>query len=119
MGEYVRFHVESDCHEVVFLTTVEDLYFSIGNIYDDLATSYGKTFSIIVDLFLRNGFSFNRFVELDFHDKEKYTSCIVNPRDVSEEAKRKIAVHLKSHSELLCNSALSKNTIDFICADKI
>ena len=119
MGEYVRFHIENDYHEVVFLTTVEDLYFSIGNIYDDLTASYGKTFSIIVDLFLRNGFTFNRFIELNFFDKERYTSSILNPRDVSEEAKRKIAEHLMSHSELLCNSALSKNTIDFIYAGRI
>ena len=119
MNEYVRFHIENDCHEVVFLTTVEDLYFSIGNIYDDLAASYGKKFSIIVDLFLRNGFSFNRFIELNFYDKEKYTSCIVNPSDVSEEAKRKITEHLKSHSELLCNSALSKKAINFIYTGKI
>ncbi|MDL2280851.1 type II toxin-antitoxin system RnlB family antitoxin [Selenomonadales bacterium OttesenSCG-928-I06] len=119
MEEFVRFRIENDCHEVVFLKTVDDLYFFLGNIYDDLAISYGKTFTIIVDLFLQNGFSFNRFVELNFYDKETYTSSIVNPRDVSEEAKRKIAEYLKNHSELLYNSALSKNTIDFICADRI
>ena len=114
MGEYVRFNIENDFHEVILLTTVEDLYFSLEEIYDELAVSYGKTFSIIVDLFLRNGFSFNRFIELNFYDKEKYTSNIVNPRDVSEEAKRKIVKHLKGNLELLYNSALSKNTIDFI-----
>jgi hypothetical protein len=118
MDEFVRFNIENDSHEVVLMTTVEDLYFSLENIYDDLSASYGKTFTIIVDLFLRNGFSFNRFTELNFCDRGNYTSSIVNPRDVSEEAKRKIAMYLQRHSELLYNSALSKNAIDFICTGR-
>jgi len=117
MHDFINFRFENDNREVVFLTTVEDLYFLTDNIYDDFAASHGRTFTIIVDLFLRNGFSFNRFVELNFQDKGNYSSNLVNPRDISEEAKKNITKYLQTHSELLYNSALSKSTIDFICSD--
>jgi len=66
-----------------------------------------------------NGFSFNRFVKLTFSDRQVYTSSIENPRYVSEEIKLKISEYLKSHSEFLQNSALSRNAIDFVCSSMV
>ena len=115
MEEYKIFEFDDDVNDkVVFITSTEDLYFLQDDIYNELSKTYGDNFTILVDLFLRNGFSFNRFVSLSYHGIELCQSFIVNPREVSEEIKSKIRNYLKTHSNLLNNSALTKNTINYI-----
>lgn len=83
MKDYEIFKFENDINEiVVFVTNTEDFYYIQNDIYNELSKTNGKDFSILIDLFLRNGFSFNRFVSLTFEGKEKCSTYIVNPRDV-------------------------------------
>jgi sugar-specific transcriptional regulator TrmB len=120
MKEYEIFKFENDINEtVVFVTSTEDLYYIQNDIFDELSKTNGENFSILVDLFLRNGFSFNRFVSLAFKGKNQCLTNIVNPRDVSEDIKLKIRNHLLTHKELLNNSALTKGTINFITTVKM
>lgn len=115
MQEYKVFQTEGDVNEkLVFITCTEDLYYLQDDIYDDLSRIYGPSFSVLVDLFLRNGYSFNRFVSLQYKGRNDCSSLIVNPREVSEELKAKIRSYLNSHSELLSNSALTESTIKFV-----
>lgn len=114
MQEYKIFHFDNETNnEVVFINSVEDLHFLVDDIYNDISKNNGTNFSVLVDLFLRNGFSFNRYVLLSF-DNGKYKSMIINPNDVSEEIKRNIRNYLKSNSKLLDNSSLPKKMTDFI-----
>lgn len=115
MEEYKIFEFDDDVNDkVVFITSTEDLYFLQDDIYNELSKTYGDNFTILVDLFLRNGFSFNRFVSLSYNGIEHCQSFIVNPREVSEGIKLKISNYLKMHSNLLGNSALSQSTVNFI-----
>ena len=114
MEEYKLFNFEDEQkNNVIFINSTEDLYDLTGFIYEDLSKAYGSSFSVVVDLFLRNGFSFNRFVELKF-DNGNYKSFIINPNDISELSKESIRKYLKSNICLLENSALSKKAINFI-----
>ena len=91
MKDYKIFEFEDDInHNVAFINTTEDLYFIKDYIYDELSKVNGNEFEILVDLFLRNGFSFNRFVLLKYKGKEKCKTLIVNPTDVSEQIKKNI-----------------------------
>jgi len=115
MEEYKIFEFDDDVNDkVVFITSTEDLYFLQDDIYNELSKTYGDNFTILVDLFLRNGFSFNRFVSLSYNGIEHCQSFIVNPREVSERIKLKISNYLKMHSDLLSNSALTQSTVNFI-----
>ena len=72
MKDYEIFKFENDINQnVAFIKTTEDLYFIKDDIYDELSKVNGNEFEILVDLFLRNGFSFNRFVLLKYKGKEK------------------------------------------------
>ena len=72
MKDYEIFKFENDINQnVAFIKTTEDLYFIKDYIYDELSKVNGNEFEILVDLFLRNGFSFNRFVLLKYKGKEK------------------------------------------------
>ncbi len=114
MQEYKLFHFEDEQKDnIIFINSTDDLYELIKTIYEDLSKIYGTNFSIVVDLFLRNGFSFNRFVELKFYNGN-HKSYIINPSDISEKSKETIRAYLKSNTALLENSALSKKTIDFV-----
>ena len=99
---------------MIYIKTTEDLYFIKDYIYDELSKVNGNEFEILVDLFLRNGFSFNRFVLLNYKGKEKCRTLIVNPTDVSEQIKMKIKEYLKNNENILQHSALSKETIEFV-----
>lgn len=113
--EYEIFNFsEDDNQNVILLTTTEDLYFLQDEIYDYFSRIYGEEFTVLVDLFLRNGFSFNRYVSLKYKGKENIKSFIINPRDVSEQIKKEIRIYLKKNQEVLNDSALSKNTIEFV-----
>jgi hypothetical protein len=115
MQEYKIFEFDDDVNDkVVFITSTEDLYYLQDDIYTELSKTNGDNFTVLVDLFLRNGFTFNRFVALNFKGAGQCQSLIVNPREVSEEIKLKISNHIKTHSDLLNNSTLTQNTINFI-----
>lgn len=51
-------------------------------------SSENKT--VLVDLLLRNGFTFNRYVLLKIDSNNKFKSFIINPREVSKKIKKKI-----------------------------
>jgi len=77
MREYKVFSFDDDINKnVVLLTSTEDLYFLQDEIYDELSAINGENFTVLVDLFLRNGFSFNRFVSLCFKGKDFYRKFI-------------------------------------------
>lgn len=115
MREYKVFNFDDDINKnVVLLTSTEDLYFLQDEIYDELSATNGENFTVLVDLFLRNGFSYNRFVSLCFKGKEICKTFVVNPREVSDEIKFKIRSYLKSNKIIFEDSALSKNIIDFV-----
>lgn len=115
MQEYVSFELDSlPDKEVLLITSLEDVYYLYSEIYDNLSKKYGSSFSILIDLFLRNGFSFNRFAKIIFTDRNKYKIILVNQRDVSEEVKANIRKYLKSNIKVLERSTLSSNAIDFI-----
>ena len=115
MREYKIFSFNDDINKnVVLLTSTEDLYFLQDEIYDELSATNGENFTILVDLFLRNGFSFNRFVSLCFKGKNFCRTYIINPREVSDEIKIKIRNYLKSNEIIFEDSALSKNIVDFV-----
>ena len=115
MGEYELFTFDEDVNEnVVFLNTTEDLYYLQDEIIDNINKKNSQARTVLVDLFLRNGFTFNRYILLKFDKDKKCRSFIINPREVSEKIKTKIADYLREHNELLYSSSLSKKEIDFI-----
>ncbi len=115
MREYEIFIFEEDVNEnVVFLNTTEDLYFLQDEIMEDINNKDSQNKTILVDLFLRNGFTFNRYVLLKLDKNNRYRSFIINPREVSERIKIKIEEYLRNHNELLYSSSLSKKEIEFI-----
>ena len=115
MQEYEIFNFYNDINEkVILMTSTEDLYYLQDEIFDNLSKIKGENFTVLVDLFLRNGFSFNRFVSLSYKGKNQCKAFIVNPREVSEEIKAKIRSYLKSNINILEKSALSQNTVNFI-----
>jgi len=115
MKEYKIFKFEEDVDEyIVLITSTEDLYFLEDDIYEEMKEKCGTKFSIIIDLFLRNGFSFNRFVLLNYNGRDNKKSYIINPREISEKIKDRIRSYLIDNEELLTNSALPKYTIEFM-----
>jgi len=115
MGEYEIFSFEEDVNEnVVFLNTTEDLYFLQNEIIDDINNKNSQTKTVLVDLLLRNGFTFNRYILLKFDKNNKCRSFIINPREVSERIKKRIEEYLRNNRELLYSSSLSKKEIEFI-----
>lgn len=115
MKEYIVFDFqENEDETIVFMNTVEDMYYFIDEIYDEISKTKGSKFSVIVDLFLRNGFSFNRFVMLQFEEKNKYNMFVINSYDISDFAKKEIQLYLKENDEILKESALDDETIKFI-----
>ncbi len=98
----------------IFINSTEDLYYLQSEIYDDISKSLGNKFTVIVDLLLRNGISFNRFIEITFEGDRKVRSTILNPREVSEEIKKETREYIKKHPELLAESTLTQSTINFL-----
>jgi len=113
MQEFVELRPNDEC-SVILLTTTEDLYYLQDNIFDTLSQTRGERFTVLIDLFLRNGFSFNRFVLLSYDGKEKCKSFIFNPREVNDEIKDISRRYLRDHGDLLQNSALSQKAINFV-----
>lgn len=94
----------------------DDIYFYREEIYNQLSSLLGKKFSIMVDMFLRNGFTFNRFVELTFDENGQFKSRIVNPRDVPDELKENTKQFLKKNVLYLEESPISNIAKEFILA---
>lgn len=99
----------------VLLVSNDDLYF----LYDQIKkkTKNGQD-AIIVDMFYRNGFSFNRFIELNYSYENKVISRIINPREVPEEIKINTNVYFNNHFDLLDKSTLSKSIKNFVLINK-
>ena len=97
----------------ILSTTVEDIYFAFDEIFDTLSKTLGKNFSITVDMLLRNGFTFNRFIQLDFLEA-RVSPHILNPREVPEIVKTTTKQYLKEHKDLLESCALSTRAKEFI-----
>lgn len=114
MKEYEVFFFEDEVNKnYIFLNNVDDLYFVIEDIYDNLSKTQGNKFSVLVDLFLRNGYSFNRYVLLNF-EEGNYNSVIINPNDVSETSKKKIKQYLRTNEDILNNGTLTNSTISYV-----
>ena len=115
MKEYIIFNFQDKKNEtIVFMNTIEDMYYFIDDIYEEISKVKGTKFSVIIDLFLRNGFSFNRFAMLQFDGKESYNTFIINSYEVSDNVKKEIRQYLKSNNTLLDESALDNETIEFV-----
>jgi hypothetical protein len=120
MQEYEIFKFDDDINEkVVLITSTEDLYYLQDDIFDDLSKTNGEKFTVLVDLFLRNGYSFNRFISLSYNGKDKCKTFIINPREVSEEIKSKTRSYLQSHTDMLDNSALSRSVVNYVLSRSV
>jgi len=114
MKEFQYFQIKSDIHEdYLLLTSTEDAYYLYEEMYAEISQNKGEKFSIILDLILRNGFAFNRFILLEFSG-ENVLSKIINPREVPEDIKFNTKKYLCENRDLLHNSALSNSAINFI-----
>ena len=79
MGEYEIFTFEEDINEnVVFLNTTEDLYFLQDEIMENINIKNKQNKTVLVDLLLRNGFTFNRYILLKFDKNKSCRSFIIN-----------------------------------------
>ena len=61
----------------------------------------------------------NQVADITFEGKEKCSTYIVNPRDVSEEIKLRIRNYLIANKELLYNSSLTNGVINFVITGSI
>lgn len=103
MKNYVILNNNNSINEYIcFMNTVEDVEYSLDEITKDMK-DLGCT-RIIIDLFLTNGYSFNRFFEFNSTTNDL---SIVNPRNIDNDIYTNINIYLKNNIQLLENSALS------------
>ena len=103
MKNYVILNNNNSINEYVcFMNNVEDVEYSLDEITKDMK-DLGCT-RIIIDLFLTNGYSFNRFFEFNSTTND---FSIVNPRNIDNDIYNNINIYLKNNIQLLENSALS------------
>ncbi len=114
MKNFKVFNVDNFDKDVIFLNTIEDLYFIKDEIFQELSKKNGNNFKVIVDHFITNGFSFNRFSILIFNGKENTNSYIINPRDVPDQIKNQISSYLKQNLDILEKSSLPISIKEFI-----
>lgn len=114
MENFKVFSIDVFDKDVIFLNTIEDLYFLKAEIFESLSKKYGNNFKVIIDHFITNGFSFNRFSLLTFNGKEKSSSYIINPREVPEQIKNQILLYLKENLDILEESSLPISIKEFI-----
>lgn len=108
MKNYEIFKI-NEYESYLLLLSNEDIYY----LYDEIRTkSNGE--KILVDMFFRNGFSFNRFIELIFDDNNQVTTRVINPRYVSEPIKENTHEYFKNNREYLEKSTLSKSIKAFV-----
>lgn len=107
-----KYFTLNDYESYVLLLSNEDIYF----LYDQIKKEI-KTNKVIVDMFYRNGYTFNRFVELVFTDDNKVRTRIINPRLISETIKENTHNYFKTNKESLDKATLSMNIKNFIYAN--
>ena len=73
MKKFMLFKI-NNYESYVLLLSNEDMYY----LYDEIRKVSNKG-RVLVDMFYRNGFSFNRFIELIFNKENEVTSRVINP----------------------------------------
>ncbi len=97
----------------ILLTTTEDFYYELEEVTEKLLKTFGEKFTVIVDHFITNGFSFNRFGRIDYtNGLRKYS--IVNSREVDDEYDNLFRKYVKEHVDFLETSSLSQKAICII-----
>ena len=110
MKEYKILKTESDIFpHVCFVNTIEDIYFLMDEIEEEMKDL--NTNKMLIDLFLSNGFGFNRFFEFNSHTKEMN---LINPRIVDEKVCKIVKEYLNKNQYILNGSALSLSLIEII-----
>ena len=104
-----KYFTLNDYESYVLLLSNEDIYF----LYDQIKKEI-KTNKVIVDMFYRNGYTFNRFVELLFLENNMVKTRIINPRLVSENVKQNTSNYFNENKDLLNKSTLPKSVKNFI-----
>ena len=102
MKDFVILKNENSKEYVCFINNVEDVEYYLDDISKE-AKALGQT-KIIIDLFLVNGYSYNRFFEFNLITKEL---LLINPRNIDNDTYKNINIYLKNNIQLLENSALS------------
>lgn len=87
---------------ICFMNTIEDIEYCLEDIKNEMA-KLGQT-KILIDLFLSNGYSYNRFFEFNLLTQDL---SLVNPRNVDIITYNTINIYLRNNIEVLDNSALS------------
>lgn len=100
----------------LLITSVEDIYFELDTVMNNLSDIYGQKFSVIIDHFITNGFSFNRFARIDYSYKNLKKS-LVTYSEIGDFYENEFFEYLKKHSDFLSESSLSKRTISIIQND--
>lgn len=102
MKDFVILNNDSSKEPVCFVNNVEDVEYYLDDISKEIK-ALGET-KIIIDLFLTNGYSYNRFFEFNSKTKEL---LLINPRNIDNDTYKSINLYLKKNIQLLENSALS------------
>ena len=102
MKDFIILKNDNTGEYVCFVNNVEDVEYYLDDISEEIK-SLGIT-KIIIDLFLINGYSYNRFFEFNIKTNEL---LLINPRNISNDIYITITTYLKNNIQLLENSALS------------
>lgn len=102
MKDFVILNNDNSKEPVCFLNNVEDVEYYLDDISKEIK-ALDET-KIIIDLFLTNGYSYNRFFEFNSKTKEL---LLINPRNIDNDTYKSINLYLKKNIQLLENSALS------------
>ena len=108
--------VDQVINSFLLVTSVDDFYYELDQVMSELSETYGPEFSIDVDHFITNGFSFNRFVRIDYNNK-KYKKTFITSSEVNDYYDNKFIEYLRKNKEFLSDSSLSKRTISIITND--
>lgn len=100
----------------LLITSVDDFYYDLDQVLSELSAFYGPEFTIVIDHFITNGFSFNRFVRIDYNN-EKYKKTLITNSEINDFYDSKFIEYLRKHKDFLNESSLSKRTISIIRND--
>lgn len=103
-----------DCEikQYVFLTDAESVESQLEDIYDALKDKLGSSFFVIVDTTLRDWWSLDRFIGIEFVDGKHVFSYIVDYKSVPYTLKRKSFELIYDDVNLLDDSLISKRYVD-------
>lgn len=103
-----------DCKikQYVFLTDAESVESQLTDIYDALKDKLGSSFFVIVDTTLRDWWSLDRFIGIEFVDCKHVFSYIVDYGRVPYALKRKSFELIYDEVNLLDDSLISKRCVD-------